>query len=82
MILKTGVISHNILLDDPWLAHSKTTQNSVKRHFGPKIFFACGALKGASPCPPQESATLAVTIIPVAPDPSSEPRGEWRERTS
>ena len=27
----------------------KTTQKSVKRHFGPKLFIACGALKGASP---------------------------------
>ena len=49
MIPKTGSISHNIRLDDPWLTHSKTTQKSVKRHFGLKIFFACGALKGASP---------------------------------
>ena len=42
----TGSSSHNIGLDDPWVHRSKTTQNSVKRHFGLKIFFACGALKG------------------------------------
>ena len=67
MTPKTGVISHDIRLDDPWLTHSKTTQKSVKRHFGPKIFFACGALKGASPRASPQSATLAVTIIPVSP---------------
>ena len=49
VIPKTGVIFHDIRLDDPWLTLSKPTQKSVKRHFGPKIFFACGALKGASP---------------------------------
>ena len=45
----TGSTSHNIGLDDPWITHSKTTQKSVKRHFGLNFFFACGALKGASP---------------------------------
>ena len=42
--------------------------------FASKIFFACGALKGASPSPmglklvSPKSVTLAVTIIPVTPE--------------
>ena len=69
MILKTGVISHNILLDDPWLAHSKTTQKLSKTALWPQNFLRLRRAKRGFAFPPQESATLAVTIIPVAPDP-------------
>ena len=50
---------------------SKSLDFAVKWLFWLKIFFACGALKGATP----ESATLAVTIIPVTPDHRSKPGG-------
>ena len=69
-----GQFPHDIRLDDPWLTHSKTTQKSVKWHLDPKIFFACGALKGASPLGPRHTAQNRLP----APSPSSPsaPTGE------
>ena len=64
----TGSTSHNIGLDDPWVHRSKTTQNSVKRHFGLKILGASPSGLSAPHSP--ESATLTVIIIPVTPDSS------------
>ena len=55
--------------------HSKSLIFSLKRRSGPKIFFACGALKEASPRGQPESPTLAVTIIPVSAAVGVEPRG-------
>ena len=57
---------------------SKSLDFAVKWLFWLKIFFACGALKGATP----ESATLAVTIIPVTPDHHSKPRAVAVHRTA
>jgi hypothetical protein len=52
-----------------WPNPLKITQKSSKTPFWPKIFLACGALKGASPygtvLVSPKSATLTVTIIPV-----------------
>ena len=39
---------HFIGLDDPSPSTQKRTGHSVKRHFGPNIFFACVAPEGAS----------------------------------
>ena len=44
-----GSTAHNIGLDDHGSPTQKSLKIAVKRCFGPKIFFACGALKGASP---------------------------------
>ena len=69
-----GVISPRYGTSRAWLTPLKSTQNCIKTAFGPKIFLACGALKGLRLRASPESATLAVTIIPVTKKGSLQPR--------
>jgi hypothetical protein len=75
-VLKTRPDDHHSSSSNPL----KITQKSSKTPFWPNIFFACGALKGASPygtvLVSPKSATLTVTIIPVTPG-----SGSWNPGT-
>ena len=63
------------------LSGVKPPKNQRKTGFAAPHFqkIACGAYGGTASSP--KSATLTVTIIPVAPDPSSKPRASSLSRT-
>ena len=64
-MVRPGTLECNLCV---WkLKSDLTLETAVLGKKGPTFFFACGALIGTVAHPP-ESATLAATITPVAPE--------------